>query len=62
MTYEADHGETTDEADGSPAKISFDVMDLPVQAILQTMIQTGLSHSMLLFVVHGCPDLSIDIP
>ena len=51
VTYEADHGETTDEADGSPAKISFDVMDLPVQAILQTMIQTGLSHSMINDVV-----------
>ena len=51
VLYEADHGETTDEDDGSPATVSFDVMDLPVHTILQTMNQTGLSHSMLNDVV-----------
>ncbi|XP_071125785.1 UDP-N-acetylglucosamine--peptide N-acetylglucosaminyltransferase 110 kDa subunit-like isoform X1 [Mytilus edulis] len=47
VIYEAEHGETTDEDDGSPAKVAFEIMDLPVQSILQTMIQTGLSHSMI---------------
>lgn len=45
ITYTAAHGETTDNNDGSPGQVTFEVMSLPVQPILQTMAQTGLSHS-----------------
>lgn len=45
ITYTAEHGETTDNNDGSPAQVTFEFMSLPVQPILQTMAQTGLSHS-----------------
>ncbi|KAJ8297437.1 hypothetical protein KUTeg_023968 [Tegillarca granosa] len=45
ITWTALHGETTDEEDGSPATVTFETMDLPVNTVIQTMTQTGLSHS-----------------
>lgn len=45
VTWTALHGETTDEEDGTPATVTYETMDLPVNTVIQTMTQTGLSHS-----------------
>ena len=37
-------GSTTDLEDGSPGTASFEMMNLPVAAILTQMVQTGLAH------------------
>ena len=44
MTLTCAAGSTTDLEDGSPGTASFQVMNLPVAAILTQMIQTGLAH------------------
>ncbi|KAL5012673.1 hypothetical protein ScPMuIL_011224 [Solemya velum] len=45
MKVNALHGDSTDNEDGSPAEITYSVMSLDVTEILNSMMQTGLSHS-----------------